>query len=333
VAATANEERVLAFADAITRHDVEAAVAVCHPEVEFSSMLDVNGRRHYGHEGIRQYFEDVASAWEEWRAEVHRVVAAADGRVAIIMTMHVRGRGSGATLSERAGHIWTLRDGLLFHNELYRDGEEALRVLGVEATAVAEPPAVAGPPATRASDAEREATATRLRTAAGEGRLTLDELADRLEAAFGAVTRAELEPLTADLPEQAPPVPAMKARRWIVGIMGGATYRGRWRIAERCTVVNIMGGADVDLTRAIVEGAETEITVFSLMGGSDIVVPDGVHVELTGFAVMGGNDLRLEDAAPPAPGAPAVRVRAYSLMGGTDVKLTRKRGARPALRA
>jgi ketosteroid isomerase-like protein len=301
--------------------------------VEFSSMLDVNGRRHYGHEGIRQYFEDVASAWEEWRAEVHRVVAAADGRVAIIMTMHVRGRGSGATLSERAGHIWTLRDGLLFHNELYRDGEEALRVLGVEATAVAEPPAVAGPPATRASDAEREATATRLRTAAGEGRLTLDELADRLEAAFGAVTRAELEPLTADLPEQAPPVPAMKARRWIVGIMGGATYRGRWRIAERCTVVNIMGGADVDLTRAIVEGAETEITVFSLMGGSDIVVPDGVHVELTGFAVMGGNDLRLEDAAPPAPGAPAVRVRAYSLMGGTDVKLTRKRGARPALRA
>jgi ketosteroid isomerase-like protein len=345
VAATGNEEPVLAFADAITRQDVEAAVAVCHPEVEFSSMLDVNGRRHYGHEGIRQYFEDVASAWEEWRAEVHRLVAAADGRVAIVMTMHVRGRESGAMLSERAGHIWTLRDGLLFHNELYRDPEEALRVLGVEPSAVAErpaaaeppavaaPPAVAEPPATRASDAEREATATRLRTAAGEGRLTLDELADRLESAFGAVTRAELEPLTADLPEQAPPVPALKARRWIVGIMGGATYRGRWRIAERCTVVNVMGGADVDLTRAIVEGAETEITVFSLMGGSDVVVPDGVHVELTGFAVMGGNDLRLEDAAPPAPGAPVVRVRAYSLMGGTDVKLTRKRGTRPALRA
>jgi hypothetical protein len=56
-------------------------------------------------------------------------------------------------------------------------------------------------------------------------------------------------------------------------------------------------------------------------------------VELTGFAVMGGNDLRLQDAAPPQPGAPVVRVHAYSLMGGTDVKLSRQRRARPTLRA
>lgn len=56
------------------------------------------------------------------------------------------------------------------------------------------------------------------------------------------------------------------------------------------------------------------------MGGSDIFVPEGVHVELSGLAVMGGNDLRLEGRPPPAPGAPVARVRAYSVMGGTDVK-------------
>ena len=184
----------------------------------------------------------------------------------------------------------------------------------------------AGPPAIRASDVEREAAVTRLQTAAGEGRLALEELADRLERALSAVTRPELEVLTADLPEQAAPAPpAAKARRWIVGIMGGGDHKGRWRIAARCNVVNIMGGADLDLTGAVVEGPETEIQVFSLMGGSDIVVPDGVHVELGGFAFMGGNSLLLEDAPTPPPSAPVVRVRAYSIMGGTDVKRVRRR--------
>jgi ribosome-binding protein aMBF1 (putative translation factor) len=52
----------------------------------------------------------------------------------------------------------------------------------------------------RASDAERDATVDRLREAAAEGRLTFEELADRIELAANAVTRAELVPLTADLP-------------------------------------------------------------------------------------------------------------------------------------
>jgi hypothetical protein len=52
----------------------------------------------------------------------------------------------------------------------------------------------------RASDADRERVAERLRAAAGEGRLTADELEERLERAFSARTDAELEPLTSDLP-------------------------------------------------------------------------------------------------------------------------------------
>jgi hypothetical protein len=53
----------------------------------------------------------------------------------------------------------------------------------------------------RASDAEREHTAETLRTHAAAGRLDPDELEERLERAFTAQTRAELEPLVADLPE------------------------------------------------------------------------------------------------------------------------------------
>jgi hypothetical protein len=172
----------------------------------------------------------------------------------------------------------------------------------------------------RASDAEREAVADQLRAAAGEGRLTLDELTDRLDAALGASTRAELEPLTADLPAAPAPAPGGSGRRWVVAIMGGDELRGRWRVASRCTVVNIMGGSDLDLRDAVVDGPAIEIRVFSLMGGSNITVPDGVNVELGGFALMGGNGLKTKRGARPQPGAPSVRVRAYSLMGGTDVR-------------
>lgn len=52
----------------------------------------------------------------------------------------------------------------------------------------------------RASDADREQVAEFLRHAAGEGRLLIDELEDRLGAALSAKTYAELDAIIADLP-------------------------------------------------------------------------------------------------------------------------------------
>ena len=193
---------------------------------------------------------------------------------------------------------------------------------------------------TRASDAEREAVVARLRDAAGEGRLTVEELAERVDAAYAAGTREELEPLTADLPAAAPPAAVGEgmpvgatgaaAPSLVLGILGGGDRRGRWRVPERMTVVNVLGGADLDLREATLAAPEVEIRVFSLLGGSDVIVPEGVHVELGGFAVLGGNDLKLTGPAPP-PGAPVVRVRAWSLLGGTDVKTQTSRRRRHGL--
>lgn len=128
--ARANEESVLRFAEAVTACDADAAVAVCDPEIEFLSVLAVGGRAYVGHDGIRQYFDDVSSAWDEWRVDVHRVEAAPDGRVAIVMTMYARGLESGAELLERTGHIWTLRNGKLLRNVPHREAEDALRAVG-----------------------------------------------------------------------------------------------------------------------------------------------------------------------------------------------------------
>jgi ketosteroid isomerase-like protein len=127
---SANEAAVRGFAEAINRADVDAGLAVCDPEIEFLSVLGISGHAYVGHAGIRHYFEDISSAWDEWRVEIHHVTSGPDGRVAIEMTMHVRGLGSGAALSEYAGHVWTVRDGKLLRNELHREPGHALVAVG-----------------------------------------------------------------------------------------------------------------------------------------------------------------------------------------------------------
>jgi hypothetical protein len=57
----------------------------------------------------------------------------------------------------------------------------------------------------RAADSDRERTAERLRTAAAEGRLSAEELEERLEVALAARTHGELEAVVADLPSAEPP--------------------------------------------------------------------------------------------------------------------------------
>jgi len=66
----------------------------------------------------------------------------------------------------------------------------------------------------RVSDADRDRVADRLRAAAGEGRLTADELEERVERALSARTDAELEPLVSDLPAPAARRPPPARRMW-----------------------------------------------------------------------------------------------------------------------
>lgn len=186
----------------------------------------------------------------------------------------------------------------------------------------------------RASDADRERVAAELREQLVEGRLTLDELAERVESAHAARTLAELEALTRDLPRtSAPPPPTgvptrRRATRMSVAVMGSVERKSRWRVAGETTAVAVMGSVELDLRKAEVEGSVVEITAFALMGSVEIVVPEGVDVELTGFALMGSNEERIADT-PALQGAPLVRMRAYSLMGSVEV---RSKGARKKLR-
>jgi DUF1707 SHOCT-like domain len=64
---------------------------------------------------------------------------------------------------------------------------------------------VATGPDLRIGDADREAVAARLREHYAQGRLTLEEFNQRLDAAFAAKTQSQLNALTRDLPRAAAP--------------------------------------------------------------------------------------------------------------------------------
>jgi hypothetical protein len=194
-------------------------------------------------------------------------------------------------------------------------------------------------PELRASDSDREHTADQLRRAAGEGRLTMDELEERLHSTYAARTHRELAGLTADVVVRDPPggprrMPVRTGEggvHWLVSIMSGRERKGRWRVGRQCRVVNVMGGSDLDLNDAELAGDDVALTVFSLMGGAEVRLPEGLNVELSEFAFMGGNDVTLGDERPD-PGGPVLRLRLISIMGGADVKRGRKVSRREKLR-
>jgi uncharacterized protein DUF1707 len=70
----------------------------------------------------------------------------------------------------------------------------------------------------RVSDAEREAVASQLRDNFADGRLTLDELNERLDLAFAAKTRADLNVLTRDLPMTPRPATGTAGRALQAGV-------------------------------------------------------------------------------------------------------------------
>jgi hypothetical protein len=174
-----------------------------------------------------------------------------------------------------------------------------------------------GEPEVGLSDAERDAAVARLRECCAVGRLTLEEFSGRADAVYAARTRAELEPVVADLP--AVPAPSRKRpRRFVLGLFGGPTLQGRWRVARRLFALCICAGVDLDLRRAELSDPVVTIFLLTAFGGADVYVPQGVEVDLRGFAVFGGNDERGEEGEIHH-GAPLVRVVALTVFGGVDV--------------
>jgi class 3 adenylate cyclase len=189
----------------------------------------------------------------------------------------------------------------------------------------------------RVADADRDRTVALLREHVVAGRLTLDEFSDRAGRALAATTRGELDSVMTDLPAATEPptagsVAPRARRRWHIAVMSGHDTKGRWRVSDKTNAVAIMGGCDIDLRSAEIEGPEVVITAFAFWGGINVIVPEGFDVELVGFSFMGGRSLKLRDV-PIIPGSPRIVVRGFAVMGGIDVKSRSSRSGRKTAKA
>ena len=183
----------------------------------------------------------------------------------------------------------------------------------------------------RISDNDRQKVAEVLRVAAGDGRIDLEELDERLELAWGAKTYADLVPITADLhlathaqPASAPVprpsnVPAV-GHASSTAIMGECKRQGVWSVPEHHSAFALMGSVLIDLRQAQLSAHHTQINASSIMGEVKIVVPAHIHVVVDGTPIMGeygqGKD---KTPAQVGPDSPTVRVRGMALMGSVTV--------------
>lgn len=193
----------------------------------------------------------------------------------------------------------------------------------------------------RVSDEDRHKVAEVLRQAAGEGRIDLDELDERLEATYGAKTYGDLVPITADLPVRttgslpAPPPsvppavrpaasqPAVPAATYesSMSFMGDCSRRGVWRVPEQHTAFSMMGSVTLDLREAVFGANEVTINAVAIMAGIDIIVNQWTQVIVDGVGIM-GDFSQSRDKAPAelTAGSPVVRVKGLALMAGVNVQ-------------
>lgn len=184
----------------------------------------------------------------------------------------------------------------------------------------------------RIGHAEREDVIETLRVAAGDGRLTVDELTERMQQAADAKTYADLDLIVDDLPVPPPSsalggaagtvartasgavVPARNAAGWELGrplvLRAGwedERRRGRWEVPPFIRVEST--GATVELSFLEVESAPDviHVDVAGAMGTCLIVVPDGWGVDLDDLRGSWGTRRSVVDRVPH-PGLPLVHV-------------------------
>ncbi len=145
----------------------------------------------------------------------------------------------------------------------------------------------------RASHEDRDAVIETLRVAAGDGRLTAEELDERLEIAFNAKTYGELAILTSDLPVSAASAtvaPAVEPKD-IVKISctsGHAARGGRWIVPRRMEVKVTSGHVRLDLTEAVITHPVLDIDAEVRSGHLSIVTRPGIAVDTDDVQVRSG---------------------------------------------
>ncbi len=153
---------------------------------------------------------------------------------------------------------------------------------------------VARPAELRASHGDRDRVVELLRVAAGDGRLTAEELDERLEVALTARTYGELAALTTDLPAvpgfaaEAPALTPKDVGRIDCG-SGSVRRDGRWIVPQRIEVRVTSGNVKLDFTDAVLSQPRLLIDAEVRSGGLTLVTKPGIMVDADDVAIKSGN--------------------------------------------
>jgi hypothetical protein len=165
---------------------------------------------------------------------------------------------------------------------------------------------VRSPDELRASHEDRDKVVEVLRTAAGDGRLTAEELDQRLDAALTARTYAELAVLTTDLPAVpgavvSGPAPAPKDMMRFDCHSGSTKRDGRWVVPRRIEVLVTSGSVTLDFTQAVIAQPSVQIEASVSSGSLTLVTKPGILVDADEVAIRSGS-VRIR--APRGPDVP-----------------------------
>jgi uncharacterized protein len=126
-------EVVEAVFAAFAARDLETVLALAHPDIEFTAVTGEHAGRtepYRGHAGMRQYFRDVATVWEELRLTPREFRPSGD---LILVTGKVSARSRGRTVTGSTGWIWQVRDGKVVYGKVYASATDAIAALEDEA--------------------------------------------------------------------------------------------------------------------------------------------------------------------------------------------------------
>src|SRR5215467_15507691 len=136
-------------------------------------------------------------------------------------------------------------------------------------------------PDLRASHEDRDRVVDALRIAAGDGRLSAEELDTRLDSALSARTLGELAGLTADLPI----APAAKGNDVLVVEQHGGRYvrEGRWPVPARIELRTQECRVTLDVTHAVITSNVLRIETDMVHGKLFIGTSPGIVIDTDGL--------------------------------------------------
>ncbi|WP_405664412.1 DUF1707 domain-containing protein [Streptomyces sp. RK9] len=153
----------------------------------------------------------------------------------------------------------------------------------------------------RVSHRDRDFAVEILRVAAGDGRLTGEELDERVEAALAARTASDLAELTADLPLHGMPPQAREVVR-IDQRFGDSKRAGRWLVPHRMEVRLMFTDLKLDFTEAVISYDTLHIALDLRIGGNlTLVTAPGIVIDTDGITHTRGDIKITPETGPEVP--------------------------------